>query len=165
MPLAKSRPRSWLTRCHSQHWEFHHCTAFFVWAVTQERKFSIDFFSLFMVSAKPLSKTKWISELSRTNRKELKCWSSFCVNYFLRYYLMQHQPIVKKELMEHMRKQTGLISSGQLFITAACTNTGGKMKGSPLKNRAWRRSSWTFKWKSLYKKFRRPREATCELGH
>ena len=36
---------------------------------------------------------------------------------------------------------------------------------SPLKNRDWRRSSWTFNWKSLYKKFRRPREATCELGH
>ena len=34
-----------------------------------------------------------------------------------------------------------------------------------LKNRAWRPSSWTFNWKSLYKKFRRPRDATCELGH
>ena len=36
---------------------------------------------------------------------------------------------------------------------------------SPLKNRDWRRSSWTFNWKSLYKKFRRPRDATCEPGH
>ena len=36
---------------------------------------------------------------------------------------------------------------------------------SPLKNRDWRRSSWTFNWKSLYKKFRRPRDATCELRH
>ena len=27
----------------------------------------------------------------------MKCWSTFCVNYFLRYYLMmQHQPIVKR---------------------------------------------------------------------
>ena len=32
--------------------------------------------------------------------------------------------------MECMREQTGLISSYQLLITAACTNTGGKMKGS-----------------------------------
>ena len=42
------------------------------------------------------SKNKWISEFRRTNPRELKCWSIFCVNYFLRYYLMmQHQPIVK----------------------------------------------------------------------
>ena len=36
---------------------------------------------------------------------------------------------------------------------------------SPLKNRAWRRSSWTFNWKLLYKKFRRPRSETCVLEH
>ena len=42
-------------------------------------------------------KNKWISEFRRTNPQELKCWSTFCVNYFLRYYLMmQHQPIVKR---------------------------------------------------------------------
>ena len=35
-----------------------------------------------------------------------------------------------KELMECMSEHTGLISSYQLLITAACTNTGGKMKGS-----------------------------------
>ena len=34
-----------------------------------------------------------------------------------------------KELMERMSEHTGLISSYQLLITAACTNTGGKMKG------------------------------------
>ena len=29
--------------------------------------------------------------------QEMKRWSSFCVNYFLRYYLMmQHQPIVQR---------------------------------------------------------------------
>ena len=40
---------------------------------------------------------KWISEFRRTNPQELKCWSIFCVDYFLRYYLMmQHQPIVKR---------------------------------------------------------------------
>ena len=40
---------------------------------------------------------KWISEFHRTNPQELKCWSTFYVNYFLRYYLMmQHQPIVKR---------------------------------------------------------------------
>ena len=44
-----------------------------------------------------LIKNKWISEFHRTNPRELKCWSSFCVIYFLRYYLMmQHQPIVKR---------------------------------------------------------------------
>ena len=43
------------------------------------------------------SKKKWISEFYRTNPQELKCWSSFYVNYLLRYYLMmQHQPIVKR---------------------------------------------------------------------
>ena len=42
-------------------------------------------------------KTKWISESHRTNPQELKCWSTFYVNYFLRYHLMmQHQPIVKR---------------------------------------------------------------------
>ena len=45
------------------------------------------------------------------------------------------------------------------------TNHERNGKPSPLKNRDWRRSSWTFNWKSLYKKFRRPRDATCELGH
>ena len=39
----------------------------------------------------------WISEFRRKNPQELKCWSTFCVNYFLRYYLMmRHQPIVKR---------------------------------------------------------------------
>ena len=43
------------------------------------------------------SKNKWISEFCRTNPQELKCWSSFFVNYFLRYYvMMQHQPILKR---------------------------------------------------------------------
>ena len=43
------------------------------------------------------SKNKLISEFRRTNPQELKCWSTCCVNYFLRYYLMiQHQPIVKR---------------------------------------------------------------------
>ena len=35
-----------------------------------------------------------------------------------------------KELMECMRDHTGLISSYQVLITAACRNTGSKMKGS-----------------------------------
>ena len=35
--------------------------------------------------------------MRRTNPQELKCWSTLCVNYFLRYYLMmQHQLIVKR---------------------------------------------------------------------
>ena len=44
-----------------------------------------------------VKKTKWISEFHRTNPEDLKCWSTFYVNHFLRYYLMmQHQPIVKR---------------------------------------------------------------------
>ena len=44
-----------------------------------------------------LVKNKWISEFHRINPQELKCWSTFYVNYFPRYYLMmQHQPIVKR---------------------------------------------------------------------
>ena len=40
---------------------------------------------------------KWISEFHRTNHKQLKCSSSFFVNYFLGYCLMmQHQPIMKR---------------------------------------------------------------------
>ena len=42
-------------------------------------------------------KNKWRSEFRRTNPQEMKCWSTFCVNYFLIYYLMmQHQPVVKR---------------------------------------------------------------------
>ena len=42
-------------------------------------------------------KNKCISEFRRTNPQELKCWSTFCVFYFLGYYLMmQHQHIVKR---------------------------------------------------------------------
>ena len=48
------------------------------------------------VFSQHIGKKKWISEFRRTNHQELKCWSTFCVNYFLRYYLMmQQQPIVK----------------------------------------------------------------------
>ena len=49
------------------------------------------------VFSQHIGKNKWISEFRRPNQQELKCWSTFCVNYFLRYYLMmQHQPIVKR---------------------------------------------------------------------
>ena len=48
------------------------------------------------VFSQHIDRKKWISEFHRTNPQELKCWSTFYVNYFLRYYLMmQHQPIVK----------------------------------------------------------------------
>ena len=68
-------------------------------------------------------KKKWISEFRRTNPQEL----TFCVNYFLRYYLMiQLQPIVKRVNGTHEWAHRPY----QLLITAACTNTGGKMKGS-----------------------------------
>ena len=77
-----------------------------------------------------VKKNNWISEFRRINPQELKCWSTFCVYYFLRYYLMmQHQPIVKRVNGTHEWAHM-LISSYQLLITAACTNTGGKIKGS-----------------------------------
>ena len=75
-------------------------------------------------------KSKWISEFHRRNPQELKCWSTLCVNYFLRYYLVCSINLLWKELMECMSEHTGLISSYQLLITAACTNTGSKMRGS-----------------------------------
>ena len=72
-------------------------------------------------------KNKWISEFHRTNHQELKCWSTFCVNYFMGYYLMmQHQPVVKRVKGTHEWAHRPY----QLLITAECTNTGGKMKGS-----------------------------------
>ena len=72
-------------------------------------------------------KTKWISEFHRTNPLELKCWSTFCVKYLLKYHLMmQHLPIVKRVNGTHEWAHRPY----QLLITAACTNTGGKMKGS-----------------------------------
>ena len=47
--------------------------------------------------------------------------------YFLRYYLMmQHQPTVKRVNGTHEWAHRPY----QLLITAACTNTGGKMKDS-----------------------------------
>ena len=39
--------------------------------------------------------------------------------------------------MERMSEHTGLISSYQLLITAACTNTGGKMKESHHRAADW----------------------------
>ena len=49
------------------------------------------------VFSQHIGKKNWISEFRRKNPREMKCWSTFCVNYFLRYYLMmQHQPIVKR---------------------------------------------------------------------
>ena len=41
-------------------------------------------------------------QFHRTNPQKLKCWSTFYVDYFLRYYLMmQHQPIVKRVIGTH----------------------------------------------------------------
>ena len=80
------------------------------------------------VFSQHIGKNNWISEFHRTNTQELKCWSIFCVNYFLRYYLMmQHQPIVKRVNGMH---EWGLFSFYQLLITAVCTSTGGNTKGS-----------------------------------
>ena len=74
-----------------------------------------------------VKKTKWISEFRRTNSQELKRWSTLYVNYFLRHYLMmQHQPTLKRVNWTH----EWAYGPYQLLITAACTNTGGKMKGS-----------------------------------
>ena len=67
-----------------------------VWSVTAA--IFIDFCLMILnVFSQHIGQNKWISEFRRTKSQELKCWSTFCVNYFLRYYLMmQHQPIVKR---------------------------------------------------------------------
>ena len=108
------------------HFMYNNCCDLFTPLVCYERSFSEFFLSirnqlvfnqrlqLFVQSPQPFfnwflpeetkcvfptywSKNKWISEFHRTNPQELKCWSTFYVNYFLRYYLMmQHQPIVKR---------------------------------------------------------------------
>ena len=54
------------------------------------------------VFSQHIGKKTWISEFRRTNPQELKCWSTFCVNYFLRYYLMMlHQPSVTRVNWTH----------------------------------------------------------------
>ena len=79
------------------------------------------------VFSQHIGKNKCISEFCRTNPRELKCWSTFCVNYFLRYYLMmQHQTTVKRVNGTHEWAHRPY----QLLINAAFNNTGGKMKGS-----------------------------------
>ena len=89
-----------------------------LWVLSEETKY---------VFPKYWYKKKWISEFRRTNRQEMECWSILCVNYFLGYYLMiQHQPIVKRVNRAHKWAHRPY----QLLITAACKNTGGKMKGS-----------------------------------
>ena len=40
------------------------------------------------VFSQHIGQKQLISEFRRTNPHELKCWSTFCFNYFLRYYLM-----------------------------------------------------------------------------
>ena len=42
-----------------------------------------------------------------------------------------------KELMKRMSEYTGIISSYQFLITAACTNTGSKMKGKHSRAADW----------------------------
>ena len=74
-----------------------------------------------------VKKTPEYLNSAEKNHKKLKCWSCFCVNYFLRYYLMmRHQPIVKRVNGAH----TWAHGPYQLLITAACTKTGPNMKGS-----------------------------------
>ena len=74
-----------------------------------------------------IGKNKWISEFRRKKSQELQYWSSFCVNYFLRYHIMmQHQPIMKRVNGAHEWAHRPY----QFLITADCTNTGRKMKGS-----------------------------------
>ena len=59
----------------------------------------IDFFlnKLNVFSQHIGQKTNEYLNSTKQIAQELKCWSTFYVNYFLRYYLMmQHQPIVKR---------------------------------------------------------------------
>ena len=80
-------------------------------------------------------KNKCIPEVCRRNHQEFKCFlSSFCVNYFLRYYLMiQHQHIMKRVNGAHEWVHWPY----KLLTTAACINTGDKMKGSCTRAADW----------------------------
>ena len=77
-----------------------------------------------------IGKKQMISEFRRTNPQELKFWSTFCVNYFLKYYLMmQPQPIVKRVNGTHewTHRPYQLLSAP---YHCCLQNTGGKMKDS-----------------------------------
>ena len=65
------------------------------------------------VFTQPIGKKKWISEFRRA-KQMTRNWNVNIVSV----------------LMEHMSGRTGFISSYPLLVTAACTNTGSKMKGS-----------------------------------
>ena len=76
------------------------------------------------------SQNKLISEFRRTNSKK---WNVDQLSVLITFWDITWWCSINllwKELMERMGEHTGLISSYQLLITADCTNTGGKMKGS-----------------------------------
>ena len=99
---------------------------------TKYSRFYIKYQVLYLTPTLPniLVKKKWISEFHRTNPLELKCWSPFYVNYFLRYYLMMLFQSIVKRVNGDISEHTGLISPFQHLIIAACTNTGGQIKSS-----------------------------------
>ena len=57
-------------------------------------------------------------------------WFLFRFKQLFHQYLIYSINLLWKELIQCMSEHTGLISSCQLLITAACTNTGSEMKGS-----------------------------------
>ena len=76
-----------------------------------------------------LYKNKWISEFHR--KKNTRNWNVDLVSALITSWDITKWckiNLLWKELMGRMSGHTGLISSYQLFITAACTNAGGKMK-------------------------------------
>ena len=82
------------------------------------------------VFSQHIGKNKCISEFLRTNPQELKCWSTFCVNYFLWYYLMmQHQPIVKRVKGTHEWAHRPYQLQSALYHCCLYKNRR-KMKGS-----------------------------------
>ena len=73
---------------------------------------------------------KWIFEFRRTNPRN---WNAYQLSVLITSWDITKWCSINllwKELMKRMSEHTGLISSCQLLITVACTNTGSKMKGS-----------------------------------
>ena len=50
---------------------------------------------------------KRISKFRRTNHQEMKYWLTFCVNHFLRYYLMIPHQLIVKAANERQPPQSG----------------------------------------------------------
>ena len=83
---------------------------------------------------------KKINEYLNSTEQITRNWNANLVSVLITsWYITQRCSInlLWKELMERLNEHTGLMSSYQLLVIAACTNTGGKMKGSRSRTADW----------------------------